>query len=91
VAEGLRIFPNPVRTGGTIRLALARPGRVRVQVLDPMGRVVRTLADREAPAGRLDFALAGTSDDGRPLRTGFYFVRVQAPDRTALGRFLFLP
>ena len=89
-AEDLRLVPNPMRGRGTLRLALERPGHVRVQMLDAQGRVVRNVADRDAPAGRLELAVTGVDDDGRPLRSGVYFVRAQALGQTLEGRCLIL-
>ena len=88
--EGLQLSPNPMRDRGRLRLALERPGRVRIQLLDAMGLVVRNVADRDAPAGPVELEVPGLGDDGRPLQSGVYFVRVVAPGHVLQGRCLVL-
>jgi hypothetical protein len=67
--------PNPAR--GTVRLslALARPGRARVEVFDPTGRLVRVLADGNHAAGTLSLAWDLRDAGGRRVRPGVYLVR----------------
>lgn len=80
-ADGLPIVfafhapsPNPAHTGALVRFDLPSARRVSVDVLDVMGRRVRTLADRAAYApGRWSLRL----DQGR-LPSGLYFVRFSA-------------
>jgi parallel beta-helix repeat protein len=86
----LRLVPNPMHTRGTLRLALERPGHLRIQMLDPQGRIVRHVADRQAPAGRLEIEIPGSDDSGRPLQSGVYFVRVETLGRILQGRCLIL-
>jgi hypothetical protein len=68
--------PNPVRAGGTARLALSldRPGAVAVTLVDGVGRSVRRLAevDRAAGGASLDVSTEG-------LASGIYFVVVDGP------------
>jgi hypothetical protein len=67
--------PNPAR--GTVRLslALARPGRARVEVFDPAGRLVRVLADGTHAAGTMSLAWDLRDAGGRRVRPGVYLVR----------------
>jgi|GEM_PF-5839576 len=68
------LFPNPTAGTATLRLDLAAPTALRVDVTDVLGRVVATLADGAAPAGPVQMSVP-------ELGTGVYFVRV----RTATG------
>jgi hypothetical protein len=45
------VAPNPLRHNGTVRFALGRPQSVRLTLLDPRGRTVRTLLDGPLSAG----------------------------------------
>ena len=90
IAQDLRFTPNPMRGQGTLRLALDRPGRLSVQMLDAQGRVVRHVSDRVMGTGRVELQVPSVGDDGRPLQSGVYFVRVLAPGRTLQGRFQLL-
>jgi parallel beta-helix repeat protein len=83
------VFPNPVTAGGTLRFELARPGPLRVRILDLAGRVVLTLADlRDVPAGRVELRLTGRDDEGGRLGPGVYFYRIEGVGGGAAGRFV---
>jgi hypothetical protein len=90
IFPGLRLAPNPMRGRGTLSLSLERPGHLLVQLLDPTGRVVRRVADREASAGPVQLEVPVTDDEGHSLASGVYFVRVQTQGRTLEGRCLLL-
>lgn len=69
--------PNPFNPSTTLALDLAEAGFVRAELLDLRGRRVRTLAAGWLPAGRHELRLDGRDDDGRPLASGSYRVRVE--------------
>ncbi len=73
-----RPSPNPVRESSVLRLAIApadagAPARVRV--MDVAGRAVRTLHDGPLAAGVHPLTWDLTSDAGRAVPAGLYFVR----------------
>ena len=64
----LSVSPNPARGAYFVHYDLPTQARVSVGVYDVAGRLVRSLADGEAPPGRYETRLsAGT------LRAGVYF------------------
>jgi hypothetical protein len=65
--------PNPFARETTIRLAVAREGRVRVAVFDAAGREVATLVDEVRGPGEHRVAW-----DGRGAPSGVYFCRLDA-------------
>ena len=73
--------PNPTRGGVSFAIALPRALRVQLSVLDIAGRVVATIEDAPLPAGERSYRWDGRANDGRPLRSGRYFVRLAAGDR----------
>lgn len=77
----LAIAPNPTSGRTTLRLDLARAQPVRATVHDLLGRTVRVLADRDAPAGplALDADLSG-------LAPGVYAVRLATADAVMTAR-----
>lgn len=79
-------YPNP--TGASSRLAfeLARPAHVSVEVYDLRGARVRTLCDREMPAGRHEVAWDGTDGRGRGVPPGVYLVRFAGDGVAAVRR-----
>jgi hypothetical protein len=79
VEGSLPIAPNPTRARMQVQYAVARTGRVRVDLLDVSGRVVATLADRTFEPGRHVATWDGVGRRGR-LSPGLHFVRVVTPD-----------
>jgi len=86
--RALVVSPNPFRTRASIALRLDSPQHVRAEVLDLMGRRVRTLADAEAASGELRFGWDGSDDDGRTAPPGLYLVRVEHAAGVETGRIL---
>jgi hypothetical protein len=70
---------NPGRGEARFALHLARAAGVSAEVFDLLGRKVRTLQpSTRLDAGRHELRWDLTSDHGAAMRSGLYFVRVQA-------------
>jgi hypothetical protein len=69
--------PNPASGRLSYLVTLDHPARVRVEVFATNGRLLRTLENREMPAGRhwLDMDARAT---GAPLGSGVYYLRLTA-------------
>lgn len=78
VARLLDPTPNPFNPATRVRFALPAPARVRIDVVDPAGRRLRTLVDETRPAGEQAVTWDGTDDAGRALGSGVYLLRLQA-------------
>ena len=71
------ISPNPLNPRAKLTFATTKPGAIRVQMFDPQGRLVRTIADETSmEAGYHDFTIDGMSARGTKLASGVYFVKV---------------
>ncbi len=70
---GEQNYPNPFNPQTTIAYSLPRDTRVRLQVFDVRGRLVRTLVDGPRAAGQHTVPFDGTS-----LASGTYFYRLDA-------------
>lgn len=81
---------NPALGEASISFTNARPGRVHVRVFDVRGALVRTLDDRDAPAGEQRARWDGRDDAGGPAAAGVYFFRVQTADGVATRKVTFL-
>ena len=74
--------PNPFNPTTTIRFVI--PGvsgeahHARVDVYDIGGRRVTTLVDRPLPAGERSITWNGTAENGLPVSSGLYFVRLRS-------------
>jgi hypothetical protein len=76
--EAYRPVPNPFNDGMRMAYVVGPAGeRVSIRVFDVAGRLVRTLANDFAPAGRHLVTWDGTSDEGARMRNGMYFVHVR--------------
>jgi hypothetical protein len=69
-------FPNPLHGSTTVRFDLARPASIRLEVFDLTGRRVHTIAEGGYPAGGFRLAWDGRGDDGAPVGSGLYYVRL---------------
>ena len=89
VVTGLSVNPNPVKSSGTVSLALNTAASLTVRILDSKGTVVRTLLDGAAQVdGAVSVRWDRLNDQGRKVRGGQYTVHARAaapehPEATA--------
>jgi hypothetical protein len=83
-------YPNPARTTMQLRVDGLDGVDARVEIYDPAGRRVRVMpnvrAGRNYPATEWD----GRGDDGRPVASGVYFVRMTWSEGSATARAMWL-
>jgi hypothetical protein len=73
------ISPNPLNPQAKLTFSTTKPGAIRVQMFDPQGRLVKTIADENsAQAGYHDYTIDGRSSTGSKLASGVYFVKIWA-------------
>ncbi|OGF17982.1 MAG: hypothetical protein A2W00_02345 [Candidatus Eisenbacteria bacterium RBG_16_71_46] len=90
---GVDVAPNP--GAGETRLRFFLWGRaslgpvpIRAALFDLQGRVVRRLHDGPLARGATTIVWDGRGDDGRPLRSGVYFLSVQSSLGSTVARVL---
>jgi len=76
-----RAKPTPFRGETTIPYRIAMAARVRIDVLDLQGRLVRTLVDGETGPGDHDVAWDGLDGARRPMAAGAYAIRMSVDGR----------
>lgn len=83
-------FPNPAR--GLVRTVFAVPNRtdVRLEVLDLQGRRIRSLAAGPRQAGRYAHGWDLCDEDGRPVGSGVYALRLSTSSGSATRRLVVL-
>ena len=87
---GAWVTPSVVRADATLSFVTTRPGAVRADLFDASGRLVRSLVnDADVAPGMHRIPVDGRSDRGDRLESGMYFFRVQATERTAVGKLVF--
>ncbi|MBN1504116.1 MAG: DUF362 domain-containing protein [Candidatus Eisenbacteria bacterium] len=73
-----QVYPNPVNGDVTIRYRVGSPGVVLLRVVDPAGRVVRTLFNGGREAGEHSVVWDRKSDSGAVVSSGVYFCQLKA-------------
>ena len=87
----LQTYPNPACGATHITLRLSTETDVRLAVLDPAGRLVRTLHYQEnAGPGLYRFFWDGAGEKGQPQPAGVYFVRLGLGSRAVSRRIVLL-
>jgi hypothetical protein len=76
----LASYPNPAQEWCTIRFHLDKPGIARLQLVDPLGRVLRTLLDGMETAGDHDVSI-----EMKDLPAGTYAVCLTAGGNSSIG------
>jgi hypothetical protein len=85
-AEGLGpARPSVFFQQTTIPYRLGEAGRVRIEVWDAAGRLVRRLPERDAGPGEHQAIWDGADDTGRPAAPGAYFLRMSVGGRAVAG------
>ena len=82
--------PNPFNPVTTIKYDLPQPSRVRLEVFDVAGRLVRTLVTGQMPAGRHEAVWDGRSDSGAGVASGSYFYRLDAGGQVLTHKMLLI-
>ncbi|MFN8177992.1 MAG: T9SS type A sorting domain-containing protein [bacterium] len=72
----LATAPNPFRMTTSVQVTVSPPSRLSLRVYDVGGRLIRSLADRMAFAGRDEILWDGRDGEGRLTPAGIYFVRL---------------
>ncbi|GIV58795.1 MAG: hypothetical protein KatS3mg042_1708 [Rhodothermaceae bacterium] len=70
-------YPNPFRLSTTLGFTVSRPGPVRLQVYDGLGRLVRSLVDEHRGVGAYQAVWDGRDAAGREVPAGVYLARFE--------------
>lgn len=70
-------FPNPFNSSTSVRVTLQKPGELKLDVYDILGRLVTSLTDAHVPAGTHEVQF-----DATDLASGSYFLRADVNGQT---------
>ena len=76
--ELLPVIPNPTTGTSLVQYGLAARSRVDLSIYSVEGRRVRTLAHGVQEAGRYQLTWDGTDDRGAAMKSGVFFIRLDA-------------
>lgn len=80
--------PNPFRARTTIRFEIPVESNVALEVFDPRGQLVRTLARGPLSAGSHEVIWDGRTDAGHHVPPGVYFCRMVTPGFSATRKMI---
>jgi hypothetical protein len=88
---GARMVPSITSSAATLQFTTTRRGAVRADLFDASGRRVKELLDESDMApGLHTLNVDGRSERGDRLGAGVYFYRLQATERSVVGRLVFV-
>ncbi len=79
-------YPNPFNPSTQIRFTLPRASKVTVRVFDMSGREVATLLEGARVAGPHSLFWSGANTVGELVRSGVYFLRLEAGGEVAVRK-----
>ncbi|MBW6514259.1 MAG: T9SS type A sorting domain-containing protein [Candidatus Syntrophosphaera sp.] len=82
--------PNPFNPSTTISFGLKEASVVRIGIYNLKGQLVATLLDGEKAAGNHSLVWNGNDASGRPVSSGVYFCRMEAPEHSSTRKMLML-
>jgi hypothetical protein len=86
----LSAYPSPFSSQSTITYSLKEPQPVRLQVFDLNGTIVKTLVDRMVPAGQHEITWDGSTNSGKAINDGVFFIRLQTNNAVITRRIIHL-
>jgi hypothetical protein len=72
-------YPNPFNPETTISYSVMKPGRVKLEVYNLKGQLVKTLVNEDHAAGEYRQVFNAKDEKGSSLASGVYLVRMHAP------------
>lgn len=82
--------PNPVRSRSRLSFDLPTDAKVRVTIFDVTGRAAKRLDLGLLAAGHQEHGWRSEDDDGRPLPSGVYYLRLEAGRERATQKVVIL-
>ncbi len=83
-------FPNPFNSLTTIPYSTPEPGKVRLQVYDLQGRLVKDLIDQTQDQGLYQATWDGANNQGQKAATGIYFVKIRINNFSATHKIMLI-
>lgn len=83
-------YPNPFNPLTSIKYDLAENSRVRMEIYNVKGQLVKTLLNQDMLAGTHSVIWDGNDDKGRAVSSGVYFYRMTMPNKVLTNKMLLL-
>jgi len=79
-------YPNPFNPTTAISYGLSMSSRVRLQIMNTRGQIVRTLVDGDKPAGWYTVTWDGKNESGQQVASGIYLYLIQTDEGSVLKK-----
>ncbi|MGE5458615.1 MAG: T9SS type A sorting domain-containing protein, partial [Methanococcaceae archaeon] len=83
-------YPNPFNPSTRISYNITKPGTVKLNVFDVMGRHVKTLVDTNQQSGNYSVIWNGVNDLGQKISSGIYFYSLSSNEMTETKKMILL-
>jgi hypothetical protein len=83
-------YPNPFNPSTSIRFSVPKEGRVKIEVYDVTGSLVKTVLDEAVRVGNKEVVWDGTNSSGSKVASGMYLYRLQSDDFVAVKKMIML-
>ena len=83
-------FPNPFNPETCINFDLAEPGKVRIDICNIKGQMIRTLVNEWLAADSYNVTWNGTDAGNHRLASGIYFCRMQTAKYNSIKKMILL-
>jgi hypothetical protein len=83
-------YPNPFNAGTKISFTLLKRQRVKLTIYNVLGQPVKTLLNREVPAGKNEVSWDGTLENGLVATSGLYFYELKSLTEHQIRKMVFL-
>jgi hypothetical protein len=82
--------PNPFNPTTSVRFDLSKQGKVRIDIYNVRGQLVKTLRNEVMEAGSHSVEWNGKSENGSKSASGVYFIRMQTENYRSMKKALML-
>ncbi len=86
----IRNYPNPFNPQTMISYNLPEAGKVKVYLIDSLGRTVKVLVDAHQSSGKKLIRWDGTNSGGKKVAGGLYFCRIESGKLTAAKKVILI-
>jgi len=83
-------YPNPFNPETTISYDIKDAGKVRLDVYNLKGQLVRTLVDQAQASGRYRIVFDAHDNNGNPLSSGIYLYRLRAANHQSTRKMMLM-
>jgi FlgD Ig-like domain/Doubled CXXCH motif (Paired_CXXCH_1)/Cytochrome c554 and c-prime len=83
-------YPNPFNPTTTIRFSLPTDQQVKLEVYDVIGRLVKTIVNKDVAAGQYEVSWDGKDNNNMQVTSGMYLYRLQAGSYSSMKKMILL-